>query len=127
MLSVYDSADHNNWAAVLPFMSYAYNTAVQATTIYLPFYLLYKRGSCSAGCPHTAAKQQCTVGFLLSDCEGGHQLAVCRTLSSQDSQYLHYSVRHKPTPHAKGDLVLLWTPICCVGREELLSSYTGLY
>lgn len=32
MISVYINPDHRNWAAILPFVTYAYNTAVQSTT-----------------------------------------------------------------------------------------------
>lgn len=43
MLSMYISSDHSNWDMVLPFVTYAYNTATQATTSFSPFFLLYGR------------------------------------------------------------------------------------
>ena len=43
MLSMYISSDHSNWDLVLPFVTYAYNTATQATTGFSPFFLLYGR------------------------------------------------------------------------------------
>lgn len=41
MLSMYVASDHSNWDQVLPFVTYAYNTAVQATTGFSPYFLLY--------------------------------------------------------------------------------------
>uniref|UniRef100_A0A6G5AC59 RNA-directed DNA polymerase n=1 Tax=Rhipicephalus microplus TaxID=6941 RepID=A0A6G5AC59_RHIMP len=43
MLRMYTSSDHTNWDAVLPFVTFAYNTATQATTGFPPFFLLYGR------------------------------------------------------------------------------------
>ncbi|XP_077528333.1 uncharacterized protein LOC144139991 [Haemaphysalis longicornis] len=43
MLSMYVSSDHDDWDLVLPYVTYAYNTAIQATTGFSPFYLLYGR------------------------------------------------------------------------------------
>lgn len=41
MMSMYINADHTNWDTVLPFVTLAYNTAVQRTTGYSPFFLVY--------------------------------------------------------------------------------------
>lgn len=43
MLTMYVASDHSNWDDVLPFVTYAYNTATQATTGFSPFFLLYGR------------------------------------------------------------------------------------
>lgn len=43
MLSMYVGVKHKNWDAILPFMTYAYNTALGETTGFSPFYLLYVR------------------------------------------------------------------------------------
>uniref|UniRef100_A0A6G5A9U4 Putative tick transposon n=1 Tax=Rhipicephalus microplus TaxID=6941 RepID=A0A6G5A9U4_RHIMP len=43
MLSMYVASDHSNWDQVLPFVTYAYNTVVQATTGFSPYFLLYGR------------------------------------------------------------------------------------
>ena len=40
---MYVAADHTNWDAILPFVTYAYNTAPQSTTGFSPFFLLYGR------------------------------------------------------------------------------------
>lgn len=41
MISQYVSTDHRDWDEFLPFATFAYNTSVQETTGYTPFFLLY--------------------------------------------------------------------------------------
>lgn len=43
MISAYINPDHKNWDVILPFVTYAYNTAVQSTTGFSPFFLVYGR------------------------------------------------------------------------------------
>lgn len=43
MLAMFVDSKHKNWDAILPFMTYAYNTALHETTGFSPFYLLYIR------------------------------------------------------------------------------------
>lgn len=47
MLSMYIASDQSNWDVVLPFVTYAYNTATQSTTGFSPFFLLYGREPCT--------------------------------------------------------------------------------
>lgn len=41
MISMYISHDHRNWDIILPFVSFAYNTALQCTTGYSRFFLVF--------------------------------------------------------------------------------------
>ncbi|GFY33229.1 transposon Ty3-I Gag-Pol polyprotein [Trichonephila clavipes] len=41
MLSMYVDAEQKNWDEILPFLTFAYNTAKQETTGFTPFYLLH--------------------------------------------------------------------------------------
>ncbi|GFY63199.1 transposon Ty3-I Gag-Pol polyprotein [Trichonephila inaurata madagascariensis] len=43
MLSMYVDAELKNWDEILPFVTFAYNTAKQKTTGFTPFYLLHGR------------------------------------------------------------------------------------
>ena len=43
MLSMYVSSDQKNWADLLPFLVFSYNTSRQESTGYTPFYLIFSR------------------------------------------------------------------------------------
>jgi len=43
MISMYINSDHDNWDQLLPWLTYAYNTSVQESLKYSPFYLLFGR------------------------------------------------------------------------------------
>ncbi|GFV75640.1 transposon Ty3-I Gag-Pol polyprotein [Trichonephila clavipes] len=43
MLSMYVDVEQKNWDEILPFVTFAYNTAKQETTGFTPFYLLHGR------------------------------------------------------------------------------------
>ncbi|UYV75648.1 hypothetical protein LAZ67_13000844 [Cordylochernes scorpioides] len=43
MISTYVNVDQRNWDEILPFITHAYNTTIQETTKYSPFFLLYGR------------------------------------------------------------------------------------
>src|SRR5690606_23889771 len=43
MLSVYVNETHSNWNVLLPFVTFAYNSAVQSSSGFPPFRLLYGR------------------------------------------------------------------------------------
>ncbi|UYV75865.1 hypothetical protein LAZ67_13001600 [Cordylochernes scorpioides] len=43
MLSMYVNTDQKNWDEILPFITHAYNTTIQETTGYSPFFLMFGR------------------------------------------------------------------------------------
>lgn len=45
---MYTSSDHENWHALLPFLAYVYNGAVQNTIRFSSFFLVYNREAPSA-------------------------------------------------------------------------------
>lgn len=130
MMSMYVTADHKNWDIVLPYVTYAYNTARQATTGFSPYYLLYGRESSSLlDCllPRLSdAPLDPVSATALCNAEDARQLARLRTLESQHQQSARYNESHRPVSYSPGDLVWLWTPTRRVGRsEKLLPRYTG--
>lgn len=96
MLLLYVSAGHKNWDAVLPFVTYAYNTAKHEVTGHAPFYLLY------AGIPQTflvtillcTLNEDTYIAQTLCRAEEARRLARLRTLSSQVSTKARYDTCH---------------------------------
>ena len=43
MLACYTNENHRDWEKYLPFIAFAYNTSVNETTKFSPFYLVYGR------------------------------------------------------------------------------------
>lgn len=128
MLSLYVSADHKNWDAVLPFITYAYNTAKHEVTGYAPFYLLYARSPQSfldTILPFTL-NEDTSIAQTLCRAEEARRLARLRTLSSQVSSKARYDARHIPVTFAPGDHVLLWAPLRKKGLyRKFISTYSG--
>lgn len=130
MMSMYVTADHKNWDVILPYVTYAYNTARQSTTGFSPYYLLYGRESSSLlDCllPRVGDDNLDPVSAAaVCNAEDARQLARLRTLDSQQQQSTRYNASHRPVSYAPGDMVWLWTPTRRVGRsEKLLPRYTG--
>lgn len=132
MISMYVSADHTNWDLILPYVTYAYNTAQQSTTGYSPFYLLYGREATSLlDCllpPTHDVTLDAFSSAAVSHAEYARQVAMCRTVDSQDDQCRRYNLRRRNISYNPGDLVWLWTPDRKVGRaEKFQPRYTGPY
>lgn len=132
MMSMYVSCDHANWDMVLPYVTYAYNTARQRTTGYSPYYLLYSRQPTTLldtllPCPPGTAPPN-AVADAIANAEEARQLARLRTFESQDEERSRYDARHRVVEYTVGDEVLLWTPTRLPGRStKLLKRYVGPY
>lgn len=128
MLSIYVDAKHKNWDEVLPYITYAYNTAKHETTGYPPFYLLYARSPRSyidTILPFTLDVQT-SVAESLCRAEEARRIARLRTLASQERSKTRYDARHQSVVYARGDLVWLWTPVRKRGLcQKFLAQYTG--
>lgn len=125
---MYVSSDHKNWDDVLPFITYAYNTAKHETTDYSPFYLLYARSPRSfldTILPFSLDTED-SVAKTLCLAEEARRIARIRTLASQSRSKQRYDSTHQEVSFQKGDLVLLWTPQRRRGLcSKLLSHYVG--
>lgn len=128
MLSMYVSSNHKNWDDVLPFITYAYNTAKHETTNYSPFYLLYARSPRSfldTILPFSLDAED-SVAKTLCLAEEARRIARVRTLASQNRSKDRYDSSHQAIYFEKGELVLLWTPQRKRGLcSKLLSHYAG--
>ncbi|XP_077553148.1 uncharacterized protein LOC144167878 [Haemaphysalis longicornis] len=132
MISMYIRPDHTNWDAILPFVTFAYNTGVQKTTGYSPFLLVYGRdpsfmldASVLSAPVYSSSPLHEEFISRLNYCR---QLASLNTAASQRDRKDRYDASHRTVLFRPGDEALLWTPtrkpeLC----EKFLHGFTGPY
>ncbi|GFT15958.1 hypothetical protein TNCV_3315231 [Trichonephila clavipes] len=110
MLSMYVDVEQKNWDEILPFVTFAYNTAKQETTGFTPFYLLHGREAETTldtmlpFCPNDFDDNSITK--IAARAEESRQLARVHTLRAQDKDRRRYDSKHQMVSYAPGDLVL---------------------
>lgn len=132
MISMYVDVDHKNWDDVLPYVTFAYNTAVQETTGFTPFRLVHGREAVTtldAMLLPTHCSNVVTDAAEFARCaEEARQLARMRIRYQQHNDANRYNLRHRDVTYQPGDKVWVWTPIRQRGRsEKLLRRYFGPY
>ncbi|GFX23822.1 transposon Tf2-11 polyprotein [Trichonephila clavipes] len=132
MLSMYVDVEQKNWDEILPFVTFAYNTAKQETTGFTPFYLLHGREAETTldtmlpFCPNDFDDNNITK--IAARAEESRQLAQVHTLRAQDKDRRRYDSKHQMVSYAPGDLVWVYTPVRKVGlSEKLLRRYFRPY
>ncbi|GFU55463.1 transposon Ty3-I Gag-Pol polyprotein [Trichonephila clavipes] len=132
MLSMKVDVEQTNWDEILPFVTFAYNTAKQETTGYTPFYLL--RGpeaetTLDTVFPYiTDVSEDYYVSQLVTQAEESRQLARIRTLEAQHRDKTRYYARHWSVSYRPGELVWVFTPVTKAGlSEKLLKCYFDPY
>lgn len=130
MLSMYVDSAHKNWDSILPFVTYAFNTARHETTGYSPFFLLYARPpryTLDTMFPYFAHDND-SITKVLCRAEEARRIARLRTLASQDRSKIRYDGRRLHVYFDPGDLVWLWTPLRKRGLcQKFLAHYVGPY
>lgn len=132
MLAMYVSYDHSNWDMILPFVTYAYNTAKQATTGFSPFFLVYGREpSCLLDTilPYSPdVSEALSISDVTRRAEECRQLARSFTSDEQGRQKFRHDAS-TPTPEfSPDDLVWLWIPATTPGlSSKLISKYHRPY
>ncbi|GFX32834.1 hypothetical protein TNCV_889701 [Trichonephila clavipes] len=104
MLSMYVDVEQKNWDEILPFVTFAYNTAKQETTGFTPFYLLHGREAETTldtmlpFCPNDFDDNNITK--IAARVEESRQLARVHTLRAQRqrSSTLRFQTRSIVTP-----------------------------
>lgn len=114
-LSMYIRPDHSNWETMLPFVTFAFNTAVQRTRGYTPFYLVYGRhpshtlDTCFFTAPVSpSASSPEQFVSCIAYCR---QLARTRTQGSQQDRKQRYASAHRFVYFSPGDEVFISTPV----------------
>lgn len=132
MISMYLHPDHKNWDNILPFVTFAYNTAVQRSTGYSPFFLVYGRSASSvfdtafffAPAPSSTSLPE----------EFAARVTQCREIARKNTEATQKERKHRCDKKRRdvafnaGDKVLLWTPVRASGLcEKFLHRYVGPY
>ncbi|GFX69019.1 transposon Ty3-I Gag-Pol polyprotein [Trichonephila clavipes] len=111
---MYVDVEQKNWDEILPFVTFAYNTAKQETTGFTPFYLLHGREAETTldtmlpFCPNDFDDNNITK--IAARAEESRQLARVHTLRAQDKDRRRYDSKHQKVSYAPGDLVWVYTP-----------------
>lgn len=132
MLSMYVDIEHKTWDEILPYATFAYNTAVQETTRIPPFELVYGRmvtTTLDAMLPvDNDNYEPSDVEEFLQRAEEARQLARHRIRQQQCRDASYYNLRRREVKYQPGDQVWVWTPIRHRGlSEKLLRRYFGPY
>lgn len=128
MLAKYISSDHSNWDTILPFVTYAYNSAAESTTIFSPFFLFY---GCERSClldtilPYRPDVSEYTsVSQLCTQAEECRPLARTFTSYYQSQQKQSRDGDNQEVTFSSGSLIWLWIPATTSGvSSKLLLKY----
>ncbi|GFU97606.1 transposon Tf2-6 polyprotein [Trichonephila clavipes] len=125
---MYVDVEQKNWDEILPFVTFAYNTAKQETTGFTPFYLLHGREAETTldtmlpFCPNDFDDNNITK--IAARAEESRQLARVHTLRAQDKDRRRYDSKHQMVSYAPGDLVWVYTPVKSRSLRKTLKKKT---
>lgn len=132
MMAMYVDVEHRTWDEVLPFVTFAYNTAVQETTGFSPFQLVHGRqvttmlDAMLPLLPHDDIHEDAQLASQRA--EEARQLARIRIKTQQSADAARYNLRRRDAQFNPGDKVWVWTPVRRRGlSEKLLKRYFGPY
>ena len=138
MLSMYVNSDQKNWAEVLPYIIFAWNTSRHEATGFTPFFLMYNREAeiptdlefdVSAN-PVTMAATKAIdyVKVLQQRLNTAHDLVANRLVALDKSRKEKYDEGRRDVTYAEGDLALVYRPVRQVGKSDKLQHcYLGPY
>ncbi|UYV60291.1 K02A2.6-like, partial [Cordylochernes scorpioides] len=132
MIAMYVSVEQKDWDVILPYVTFAYNTAKQDTTVFTPFKLIHGREAETTvdtlfPNPHEDLQEDYSQK-IASRVEETRQLARLETLKAQEKDKARYDSKHEAMDYNVGDLVWIFIPIRKVGlSEKLMKRYFGPY
>ncbi|UYV61596.1 hypothetical protein LAZ67_1005488, partial [Cordylochernes scorpioides] len=134
MLSMYVNTDQKNWDEILPFITHAYNTTIQETTGYSPFFLMFGREPTSLLDDRNISVDidkddyDEYIKHHLDKINRTRKLVINNTIKTQERMKKNYDKKHVERSYEPGELVAVWTPIRKIGKcEKLLRKYFGPY
>ncbi|UYV76233.1 hypothetical protein LAZ67_13003122 [Cordylochernes scorpioides] len=134
MLSMYVNTDQKNWDEILPFITHAYNTTIQETTGYSPFFLMFGREPTSLLDDRNISVDidkddyDEYIKHHLDKINRTRKLVINNTIKTQERMKKNYDKKHMERSYEPGELVAVWTPIRKIGKcKKLLRKYFGPY
>ncbi|UYV73826.1 K02A2.6-like, partial [Cordylochernes scorpioides] len=131
MLSMYVDVNQKYWDRILPFVTFAYNTAKQESTGFTPFFLVHGREAetpLDVLFPKLLPEDDDFIQTLGARAEEARKLARIHSMRSQDSNKQRYDAHHRNIIYQPGDLVWIFIPVRKVGySEKLMRRYFGPY
>lgn len=132
MLSMYVDVDHKNWDCILPYVTFAYNTAAQETTRFSPFRLVHGREVLtmldSMLLPEESTVTTADAEEIARRAEATRQIARQRIRRQQAIDAQRYNLRHRNVTYTPGEQVWVWSPIRRRGHsDKLMRRYFGPY
>lgn len=129
---MYVDIEHRTWDKILPYATFAYNTALQETTRMTPFQLVFGRTVTTpldAMLPiDETSENDYDVSDYIQRAEEARQLARLRIHQQQKADTHRYNLRRRDVQYAPGDRVWVWIPVRIRGlSEKLLRRYFGPY
>ncbi|UYV82801.1 hypothetical protein LAZ67_22000913, partial [Cordylochernes scorpioides] len=134
MLSMYVNTDQKNWDEILPVITHAYNTTIQETTGYSPFFLMFGREPTSLLDDRNMSVDidkddyDEYIKHHLDKINRTRKLVINNTIKTQERMKKNYDKKHMEKSYEPGELVAVWTPIRKIGKcEKLMRKYFGPY
>jgi hypothetical protein len=134
MLSMYTQEQQNDWDLYIPWVLFAYRTAVNVSTLYTPFYLLH---GYEASYPldielrlmtETFHDKEKFVEFMAERVATARRVAVQNLKVIDDKLYEKFKHLPKLPRYNVGDLVLIYDPTTPPKKNaKLLRRWTGPY
>ncbi|UYV63118.1 hypothetical protein LAZ67_2003185, partial [Cordylochernes scorpioides] len=131
---MYVNTVQKNWDEILSFITHCYNTTIQETTVYSPFFLLFEREPTSLLDDRNISvdiDQDVYDEFMkhhLDKIERTRKSVNNNTIKTQERMIKIYDKKHMERSYEPGELVAVWTIIRKIGKcEKLLRKYFGPY
>ncbi|UYV67607.1 K02A2.6-like, partial [Cordylochernes scorpioides] len=132
MMSMYVDVEQKEWDVILPFITFAYNTAKQDTTGFTPFSLIHGReAETTLDTLFPLLKDEDQEDYnreIVTRAEETRQLARLHTLRAQEGNKRLYDAKHREVSYQPGDKVWIFIPVRKIGiSEKLIKRYFGPY
>ncbi|UYV72084.1 hypothetical protein LAZ67_9001766 [Cordylochernes scorpioides] len=115
MLLMYMDLDQKNWDEMLPFITFAYNTAEQKSTGFTPFFLIHGREAettLDTIFPYSSSSEgEEFIQNLGTRAEEARQIARHHIFKAQETNKTNYDARHTGKIYEPGDLVWIFISI----------------